>query len=74
MWLLRSISNAWNMQVQLSRIQIRVPEYGWTTQKVFHLLNCLVCALRCAVFVFREQTDALHPAVLRLVLFDLPGK
>lgn len=59
--------------IQLSRIQIRVPEYGWTTQKVFHLLNCLVCTLRCGVFLFREQTDALHPAVLRLVLFDLPG-
>jgi hypothetical protein len=59
--------------VQLTRIQIRVPEYGWTTQKVFHLLNCLVCTLRCGVFLFREQTDNLHPHVLRLVLFDLPG-
>jgi hypothetical protein len=29
--------------VQLARIQLRVPEYGWTTQKVFHLLNFL-CA------------------------------
>lgn len=27
--------------VQLVRIQLRVPEYGWTTQKVFHLLNFL---------------------------------
>lgn len=24
------------------RIQVRVPEYGWTTQKVFHFLNFLV--------------------------------
>jgi len=31
--------------VQLVRIQLRVPEYGWTTQKVFHLLNALVCSL-----------------------------
>lgn len=30
------------LQVQLIRIQVRVPEYGWTTQKVFHLLNVLV--------------------------------
>nr|GMD65521.1 tobamovirus multiplication protein 3 [Ipomoea batatas]GMD67718.1 tobamovirus multiplication protein 3 [Ipomoea batatas] len=28
--------------VQLIRIQMRVPEYGWTTQKVFHFLNFLV--------------------------------
>lgn len=31
-----------NMQVQLIRIELRVPEYGWTTQKVFHLLNFIV--------------------------------
>uniref|UniRef100_A0A0D9XLX7 THH1/TOM1/TOM3 domain-containing protein n=1 Tax=Leersia perrieri TaxID=77586 RepID=A0A0D9XLX7_9ORYZ len=28
--------------VQLIRIECRVPEYGWTTQKVFHFLNFLV--------------------------------
>ncbi|WRX14118.1 THH1/TOM1/TOM3 domain - like 2 [Theobroma cacao] len=28
--------------VQLCRIQLRVPEYGWTTQKVFHLMNFIV--------------------------------
>ena len=27
--------------VQLIRIQLRLPEYGWTTQKVFHLLNVM---------------------------------
>jgi len=32
------------------RIQLRVPEYGWTTQKVFHLLNFLVAGLRAGVF------------------------
>ncbi|KIZ07538.1 hypothetical protein MNEG_0427 [Monoraphidium neglectum] len=60
-------------QVQLVRIQLRVPEYGWTTQKVFHLLNGLVSGLRCASFLARPQMDALHPDVLRLVLYDLPG-
>lgn len=55
------------------RIQLRVPEFGWTTQKVFHLLNALVSSLRCASFLFRPQMDALHPTVLRLVLYDLPG-
>lgn len=59
--------------IQLIRIQLRVPEYGWTTQKVFHLLNALVAALRSGVFLFRPALDSLHPAVVRLVLFDLPG-
>lgn len=31
-----------NFQVQLIRIQLRVPEHGWTTQKVFHLMNFIV--------------------------------
>lgn len=47
--------------VQLLRIQRRVPEYGWTTQKVFHLLNAFVCALRCIVFAMRERVQNLHP-------------
>lgn len=62
------------MQVQLVRIQLRVPEYGWTTQKVFHLLNALVCSLRCGSFLFRGQMQQLHPDAVRLVLFDLPGE
>ena len=41
--------------VQLLRIQQRVPEYGWTTQKVFHLLNAFVCILRCVVFALRDK-------------------
>nr|DAD21953.1 TPA_asm: hypothetical protein HUJ06_023416 [Nelumbo nucifera] len=28
--------------VQLTRIQMRVPGYGWTTQKAFHLMNFVV--------------------------------
>ena len=30
------------VQIQLIRIELRVPEYGWTTQKVFHLMNFIV--------------------------------
>lgn len=30
------------LQIQLIRIELRVPEYGWTTQKVFHLMNFFV--------------------------------
>ena len=41
--------------IQLIRIQRRVPEYGWTTQKVFHLLNAFVCVLRCVVFALRGK-------------------
>lgn len=59
--------------VQLVRIQVRVPEYGWTTQKVFHLLNCLLCCLRCGVFLFRPQLDTVQPAVLKEIFLDLPG-
>eukprot|EP00897_Mesotaenium_endlicherianum_P008407 jgi/Mesen1/7595/ME000395S06756 len=59
--------------VQLIRIQRRVPEYGWTTQKVFHLLNFLVNLARALVFVFRQQVQGLTPHVLGLVLLDLPG-
>mmetsp|Transcript_33594 Transcript_33594/g.100029 ORF Transcript_33594/g.100029 Transcript_33594/m.100029 type:complete len:305 (-) Transcript_33594:561-1475(-) len=59
--------------VQLVRIQVRVPEYGWTTQKVFHLLNCLVCSMRCAVSFARPRLDAIQPAFWREVLLDFPG-
>lgn len=59
--------------VQLIRIHMRVPEYGWTTQKVFHLLNCLVCAVRVGIFVFRTQVENLTPAFAKLVLLDMPG-
>ncbi|KAL6658047.1 hypothetical protein ACP70R_004294 [Stipagrostis hirtigluma subsp. patula] len=44
--------------IQLVRIQLRVPEFGWTTQKVFHLMNFIVNGVR---------------AVYTLVLLDLPG-
>lgn len=59
--------------VQLIRIQRRVPEYGWTTQKVFHLLNFVVNIVRAFVFVFRPQVQALKPHVFAAVLLDLPG-
>uniref|UniRef100_A0A7S0R8K2 THH1/TOM1/TOM3 domain-containing protein n=1 Tax=Chlamydomonas leiostraca TaxID=1034604 RepID=A0A7S0R8K2_9CHLO len=59
--------------VQLVRIHLRVPEYGWTTQKVFHLLNMVVCFLRTGIFVFRPQMEGLHPVLIKLMLLDLPG-
>ena len=52
-----------NLQVQLVRIQMRVPEYGWTTQKVFHLLNFLCMGMRAGVFASRELVEELTPKV-----------
>lgn len=57
---------------------MRVPEYGWTTQKVFHLLNALVCGLRAGTFLARPALDAsggggVVPPLARLALFDVPG-
>ncbi|CAD7702718.1 unnamed protein product [Ostreobium quekettii] len=63
---------------QLIRIQQRVPDYGWTTQKVFHLLNFLFCVLRCVSFALYTLLEKLneknvHQAVAKLIVFDLPG-
>lgn len=59
--------------VQLIRIQCRVPEYGWTTQKVFHLLNFLVNGARCLIFVFRRDIQQLTPEIGQHMLLDLPS-
>ncbi|XWS64083.1 hypothetical protein CRYUN_Cryun06bG0156400 [Craigia yunnanensis] len=59
--------------VQLIRIQLRVPEYGWTTQKVFHFLNFLVNGVRVLVFVFRRNVQNLHPEIVQHILLDMPS-
>ncbi|KAL8255403.1 hypothetical protein R6Q59_033624 [Mikania micrantha] len=59
--------------VQLIRIQQRVPEYGWTTQKVFHFLNFLVNGARCLIFVFRRDVEQLTPEIAQHMLLDLPS-
>ncbi|XP_076960325.1 tobamovirus multiplication protein 1-like [Bidens hawaiensis] len=59
--------------VQLVRIQLRVPEYGWTTQKVFHLMNFVVNGLRAVEFGFYWSLFHLKPRILDMVLLDLPG-
>ncbi|KAL1075525.1 hypothetical protein V6Z11_D11G369000 [Gossypium hirsutum] len=59
--------------VQLIRIQIRVPEYGWTTQKVFHFLNFLVNGVRALVFVFGRSVQNLHPEIVQHILLDMPS-
>ncbi|XP_077247031.1 tobamovirus multiplication protein 3 [Tasmannia lanceolata] len=59
--------------IQLIRIELRVPEYGWTTQKVFHFLNFLVNAVRSAVFAFRRSVQRIHPEIIQHILLDMPG-
>ncbi|KAK6252078.1 hypothetical protein QUC31_013798 [Theobroma cacao] len=59
--------------VQLIRIQLRVPEYGWTTQKVFHFLNFVVNGVRALVFVFRRNVQNLHPEIVQHILLDMPS-
>ncbi|KAL3731753.1 hypothetical protein ACJRO7_028604 [Eucalyptus globulus] len=59
--------------VQLVRIQLRVPEFGWTTQKVFHFLNFLVNGVRCLVFVFRRDIQKLSPEIVQHILLDMPS-
>ncbi|XP_057764865.1 tobamovirus multiplication protein 1-like [Salvia miltiorrhiza] len=59
--------------IQLIRIELRVPEYGWTTQKVFHLMNFIVNGVRAIVFGFHKNVFLLHPKALSLVLLESPG-
>ncbi|KAG5015006.1 hypothetical protein JHK85_021142 [Glycine max] len=59
--------------VQLVRIQRRVPEYGWTTQKVFHLMNFVVNGLRAVLFGFYRSVFAIRPKALEQVLMEVPG-
>ncbi|XP_027348733.1 tobamovirus multiplication protein 1-like [Abrus precatorius] len=59
--------------VQLVRIQMRVPEYGWTTQKVFHLLNFVVNGLRAVLFGLYKSVFAIRPKALEHVLMEVPG-
>ncbi|KAM1151577.1 hypothetical protein ACFX19_034888 [Malus domestica] len=59
--------------VQLVRIQLRVPEYGWTIQKLFHLMNFLVNGLRALLFGLFKTVFLIKPKALEMLLMDLPG-
>ncbi|XP_027331037.1 tobamovirus multiplication protein 1-like [Abrus precatorius] len=59
--------------IQLLRIEVRVPEYGWTTQKIFHLMNFIVNGVRAVVFGLHKLVFLLHPKAMILMLLDLPG-
>ncbi|CAO2815513.1 unnamed protein product [Amaranthus hypochondriacus] len=59
--------------VQIVRIQRRVPEYGWTTQKAFHLMNFIVNGLRAILFGFYKKVFRIRPLAVEIMLLDLPG-
>lgn len=59
--------------VQLIRIQMRVPEYGWTTQKVFHFMNFIVNGLRAILFGLYKKVFRIRPRAFEVMLLDLPG-
>ncbi|KAF3658751.1 tobamovirus multiplication protein 1 [Capsicum chacoense] len=59
--------------VQLIRIQLRLSGIGWTTQKVFHLMNFVVCGLRAILFGVYRSVFYLRPKALEMMLLDLPG-
>ncbi|CAI9104033.1 OLC1v1002639C5 [Oldenlandia corymbosa var. corymbosa] len=59
--------------LQLIRIHLRVPEYGWTTQKVFHLMNFIVTGLRAMLFGFYHSVFTIRPKVIEMMLLELPG-
>ncbi|KAK9673933.1 hypothetical protein RND81_12G199800 [Saponaria officinalis] len=58
--------------IQLIRIHLRVPQHGWTTQKVFHLMNFIFTGVRAAIFGSNVFVFVLRPKVLTLVLLHLP--
>ncbi|XP_022963955.1 tobamovirus multiplication protein 1-like [Cucurbita moschata] len=59
--------------VQLIRIQIRVPEFEWTTQKGFHLMNFIVNGLRAIIFGLYKSVFLIRPKVLEMVVMEIPG-
>ena len=63
--------------VQLVRIHVRVPEYGMTTQKLFHILNCITATARCVVFALWFKIIAIGKdsggSALVNVLLDFPS-
>ncbi|XP_074310951.1 tobamovirus multiplication protein 1-like isoform X2 [Silene latifolia] len=58
--------------IQFIRIQSRSRTHGWSTRKVFILMNIFVNGVRAAVFRF-HMIVVLKPKVLTSVLVELPG-
>ena len=58
--------------VQLLRIQVRLGEFGWTMQKLFHLFNFVMCVLRAVSLWLWNDLDKDSLEGAEIVLFDLP--
>nr|GEY70648.1 tobamovirus multiplication protein 3-like [Tanacetum cinerariifolium] len=59
--------------VQSIMIERRVPEYRWTTQKIFHLSIFLVNAARCVIYIYRHDIQHLTPKITQHIVLDLPS-
>uniref|UniRef100_A0A164VS48 USP domain-containing protein n=1 Tax=Daucus carota subsp. sativus TaxID=79200 RepID=A0A164VS48_DAUCS len=57
--------------VQLIRIQLRVPEFGWTTQKVFHFMNFIVNGIRAVQFGVYKSVFSTRPKARSLPIDKL---
>lgn len=65
------INKCFQFQVQLVRIHLRVPEYGWTTQKVFHLMNFVVNGCKVLHLLFSSEWNYYKPSVSLLAKKNL---
>uniref|UniRef100_A0A7C9F126 THH1/TOM1/TOM3 domain-containing protein n=1 Tax=Opuntia streptacantha TaxID=393608 RepID=A0A7C9F126_OPUST len=59
--------------VQLIRIQLRAPDCGWTTQKVFHLMNFIVNGCRALLFGLYDKVSQIRPRTVQIMLVEVPG-
>ncbi|XWS39731.1 hypothetical protein CRYUN_Cryun18bG0079600 [Craigia yunnanensis] len=62
--------HAW---VQLCRIQLRVPEYGWTTQKIFHLDELYCEWIEGCSLPFLQECFLLNPSYFILCCVGVHG-
>ncbi|XP_055814097.1 tobamovirus multiplication protein 1-like [Solanum dulcamara] len=61
--------------IQLVRIHLRVPQYGWTTQKVFNQMNFIANGVGAIVFEFHKHIFLFYPnkVLLTRAILDLQG-
>ncbi|KAG6487007.1 hypothetical protein ZIOFF_055588 [Zingiber officinale] len=60
-------------RIQLIRIECRASEFGWTTQKVFHLLNFLVNGGSYFVFLASIIVTCSHDTLISCCCFVTPA-
>ena len=65
-----SSPSACHALVQLCCIQLSMPEYGWTTQKVFNLMNFIVNGFKAVLFGFYKSVFLVKSKALEMVLLS----